>query len=78
MAARGNGGGRNGGKKGKGLVKEHVWMTHKHGQQWIPVHSLILAMAGLFPDRLYIFIQSIYMYILMLFNSNIWFEDRLW
>ena len=23
----------NGGKKGKGLVKEHVWMTHRHGQQ---------------------------------------------
>ena len=25
--------GDNGGKKGKGLVKEHVWMTHGHGQQ---------------------------------------------
>ena len=25
--------GRGGGKKGKGLVKEHVWMTHGHGQQ---------------------------------------------
>ena len=23
----------NKGKKGKGLVKEHVWMTHGHGQQ---------------------------------------------
>ena len=22
----------NGGKKGKGLIKEHVWMTHGHGQ----------------------------------------------
>ena len=25
--------GDNGGKKGKGLVKEPVWMTHGHGQQ---------------------------------------------
>ena len=25
--------GDNGGKKGKGLDKEHVWMTHGHGQQ---------------------------------------------
>ena len=29
---RGEGGGDNGGKKGKALVKEHVWMTHGHGQ----------------------------------------------
>ena len=29
-----NGGeGDSGGKKGKGLVREHVWMTHGHGQQ---------------------------------------------
>ena len=27
------GGGDNGGEKGKGLVKEHVQMTHGHGQQ---------------------------------------------
>ena len=32
-AARGKGVGDNGGKKGKGLVKEHVGMTHGHGQQ---------------------------------------------
>ena len=32
IAARGKGGGE-GGEKGKGLVKEHVWMTHGHGQQ---------------------------------------------
>ena len=25
--------GDSGGKKGKGLVREHVWMTHGHGQQ---------------------------------------------
>ena len=25
--------GDNGGKKGKGLVKDHVWMAHRHGQQ---------------------------------------------
>ena len=25
--------GDNGGKKGKGLVNEHVWMTHGRGQQ---------------------------------------------
>ena len=26
--------GDNGGKKGEGLFKEHVWMTHGHGQVW--------------------------------------------
>lgn len=26
--------GDNGGKKGKGLDREHVWMTHGHGQVW--------------------------------------------
>ena len=31
-AARGEDGGVNGGKKGKGLVKEPLWMTHRHGQ----------------------------------------------
>ena len=25
--------GDNGGKKGNGLVKKHVWMPHGHGQQ---------------------------------------------
>ena len=30
---RGRWEGDNGGKKGKGLVKKHVWMTHGHGQQ---------------------------------------------
>ena len=29
----GKGEGDNGTKKGKGPVKEHVWMTHGHGQQ---------------------------------------------
>ena len=28
-----NGVGGNGGKKGKGIVKEHVWMTHRHEQE---------------------------------------------
>ena len=39
-AARENGGVDNGGKKGKGLVKEHVWMTHGHeqlGGDWLGV-----------------------------------------
>ena len=31
-AARGEEGRGNRGKKGKGLVKEYVWMTHGHGQ----------------------------------------------
>ena len=30
---RGEGDGDDGGKKGKGLVKEQAWMTHRHGQQ---------------------------------------------
>ena len=37
---RGEGGGDNGGVKGKGLDKEHVWMTHGHGQEcgsWLTV-----------------------------------------
>ena len=29
----GRGKGHNGGKKGKGLLKEHVWMTHRHEQE---------------------------------------------
>ena len=33
MVTREEGEGDNGGKKGKGLDKEHVWMTHGQGQQ---------------------------------------------
>ena len=32
-AAGGKGIGDNGGKQGKRLVKEHVWITHGHGKQ---------------------------------------------
>ena len=33
LIPEGRGKGDNGGKKGKGQLKEHVWMTHGHGQQ---------------------------------------------
>ena len=40
---------RKGGRKGKGLVREHVWMTHGHGQQcgdWLWVRGVGWAEKG--------------------------------
>ena len=46
---RGEGERDNGGKKGKGLIKEHVWMTDGHGQQcekWLQEWGLRWAEEG--------------------------------